>query len=111
MSERNITIPVLKAELASVLVGAGMPATEAERLASLQAHHLHRSRAGGRTYWAKGRKRLGLSPRERREIYLEWFTHGEDGRLGRGVLAEYDISRVTLESIIREGRKAKWAAR
>lgn len=38
VAERCITIPLLKAELASVLVGAGIPAIEADRLAGLQAH-------------------------------------------------------------------------
>lgn len=111
VAERCITIPLLKAELASVLVGAGIPAMEADRLAGLQAHSLHRSRAGDRTYWAKGRKRMGLEIRERREIFLEWYSHGTEGRTGRGLLAEYDISKRTLERIIAEGRRLKWAVR
>lgn len=101
----------IKQDLASVLVSQGITPVYAEKLAECQAKCLHRKHQGDRIYWLRGKASLGMDEPQRRDIFLEWFEFGRDGKDGEGLLATYKIGATTLERIIKEGRRKKWGAR
>ena len=78
---------------------------------SARRGHFHRKHQGERTYWCKGRVSAGMEASKRKEIYLEWFEFGREGKDKEGLLTTRQISVTTLDRIIREGRQKKWAAR
>lgn len=108
---KTLRFAELKQDLAGLLVGAGVGVDDATRLAIAQARALFRKHRGDRTYWAiEPSAHRGMDEARRREIFQDWFQHGEPGRQGDGVLISYAISITTLQKIIREGRKKKWGA-
>ena len=111
MSYKPLRIAEVEQDLAAVLVSQGITPVHAEKLAKCQAKTLHRKHQGSRFYWLRGKANLGMDEASRRDIYLEWFEHGTNGKEGEGILATRQISATTLDRIVREGRKKKWGAR
>jgi len=108
---RTIRSSDIRAVILSALVGKGLAAIEAEKLAETCAKALKRQYSGDRTYWAIEKVvRHGMDVATRKAIFMEWWLHGDAGEHGDGILVTRGISVSTLERIKREGRKSKWAA-